>query len=148
MSKSNTTVAKYITQQLALCGKTQGEVAHAIGYDNANVLTMFKQGKTKVPVNKVKALAVALEVDPIYLLRLVMTEYMPDTWEVIQNITNTNAVSGNEANILNIVRNTSDGLPVEPITEIQVEQLKNLVKDWAISYNKAYESNINAKVLK
>lgn len=147
MSKLSTTVANYITQQLALCGKTQTVVSNEIGYENPNVLTMFKQGKTKIPINKVKQLALALEVDPVYLLRLVMTEYMPDTWDVIQGIMGSVATTENEDKILNIIRAASEGLSVEPKTDIQKEQLANLAKDWVKTSKAEYISNINAKVL-
>lgn len=47
---------------------------------------MFKQGKTKVPVEKVKAIALALDLVPIDFLRLVMTQDHPEAWSVIEDI--------------------------------------------------------------
>lgn len=86
MSKSGITVAKYIDQQLALCGRSQRDVAVDCGYSNPNIISMFKNGVTKVPINKVSVLASAIGVDPSFLLRLLMTEYMPETWDEIQKI--------------------------------------------------------------
>jgi hypothetical protein len=77
------TVAQFIAQQLAISGKTQREVAIELGYGNANIISMFKLGVTKLPLNKVGPLAKALEVEPYPLLELVMHEYMPETWEAI-----------------------------------------------------------------
>jgi hypothetical protein len=47
---------------------------------------MFKQGNTKLPLKRIGPLAKALEVDPAHPLRLVMLEYMPETWESIADI--------------------------------------------------------------
>lgn len=147
MTKTNTSVANYISQQLSLCGKTQAVVCADLGYENANVLTMFKQGKTKLPISKVKALANSLEVDSIYLLKLVMTEYMPNTWDVIQDILGRTIITESETQILKIIREGSEGLPVSPKNETEKEQLRELSKSWAATYNKEYESHIRAKEL-
>jgi transcriptional regulator with XRE-family HTH domain len=79
------TVAEYITRAIDLSGKSQAELCDALGYPNRNVITMFKQGRTKLPVNRVRALAIALGVDPAVLLRLVMNEYSPEAWQVIED---------------------------------------------------------------
>jgi hypothetical protein len=76
-------VADYLAQQIILCGKSQKEIAEEVGYEKPNVITMMKQGHTKIPIVKVGAFARALEVDPAYLLRLVCMEYMPETWAAI-----------------------------------------------------------------
>ena len=47
---------------------------------------MMRQGQTKLPVSKVSAFAKALKVDPAHLLRIVMSEYLPETWEAIQEL--------------------------------------------------------------
>lgn len=76
-------VADYLAQQIILCGKSQKEIAEEVGYEKPNVITMMKQGHTKIPIVKVGAFARALEVDLAYLLRLVCMEYMPETWAAI-----------------------------------------------------------------
>ena len=86
MSSRQITVAEYVDKQLKLCGKTQREVAQALGYMHPNIMSMIKTGATKVPIAKVETLALALNVDPAYFLRLVMNEYMPEAWSVIEGI--------------------------------------------------------------
>lgn len=130
--KPTISVANYITQQLVLCGKTQTEVSNEIGYENTNVLTMFKQGKTKVPVNKVKDIAKALEVDSVYLLKLVMKEYTPETWSVISDIIERPIITYSEQRIIDVVRQCDAGLPVEPKTDEEKTELRELVKKWAL----------------
>ncbi len=77
---SGLTVAGFIAAQIDACGKTQRQIAHEAGFENPNMITMLKQGHTRLPLNKVGAVAKALDADPGTLLRLVMKEYMPDTW--------------------------------------------------------------------
>jgi len=80
------TVAEYLTDAIASSGKTQRLIADELGYDNANVISMFKQGSSPVPLKKVGQLAKALEIDPVCFLRLVMLEYMPETYEAIEQV--------------------------------------------------------------
>ena len=56
---------------------SQCEIARALGYDNANIITLFKQGKTRVPYDKVVPLALALRQDPGVLLRHWLSAHMP-----------------------------------------------------------------------
>ena len=66
MQRKNTptSVAEFIADRLAAIDKTQRQVATECGLENANVITMFKQGATKLPLNRIGPLAKALEVDP------------------------------------------------------------------------------------
>ncbi|TVS05506.1 MAG: XRE family transcriptional regulator [Rhodobacteraceae bacterium] len=50
--------------------KTQAEIASGAGFANANMMTFLKNGRHKVPLDRVPSLAKALEVDPAMLMRL------------------------------------------------------------------------------
>ena len=73
---AETRLAKYIDQRvLELRGKkTQGEIAAEAGFANPNMLTMLKQGASKVPFDRVPALSKALDCDPAWLLRLALEQ--------------------------------------------------------------------------
>lgn len=43
--------------------KTQAEVASEAGFPNANMMTFLKNGRNKVPIDRVPSLAKVLEVD-------------------------------------------------------------------------------------
>lgn len=75
------TIARFIDRS----NKTQVEIARALGYENANIITMFKKGTTRVPPQKVVPLALAVGQDPGSLLRQWFDAYMPD---VLPHITN------------------------------------------------------------
>lgn len=86
MSKKMT-VAEYLGHAIYLSGKTQKEVAIEAGFNKPNVLSMMKQGMTKVPIYSVPALARACNVDEAYFISLVMAEYQPEIWEVLRKHT-------------------------------------------------------------
>ncbi len=78
------TVAEFLTHAIANSGKTQKLIADELGYDNPNIITMFKQGSSPVPLKKVGPLAKTLNIDPVCFLRLMMQEYVPETYEAIE----------------------------------------------------------------
>ena len=51
--------------------------------------------------------AKALDVDPAYLLRLVLCEYLPETWEAIEEVIRTPVLSKNEADLIRTFRHIS-----------------------------------------
>jgi len=97
-------VAEFIAERLAVIDKTQRQIATECGLENANVITMFKQGNTKLPLNRIGPLAKALDVDPAYLLRLAMLEYMPDTWASIENVMQSTLLTANELALVRAFR--------------------------------------------
>lgn len=102
------TVAEYLAHQLQVCEKTQKRIAEEIGYENANVITMMKLGQTKVPLEKVPALATALGVDPVHFLRIAMTEYAPENWKVIQDVLGF-VVTEHERELVEVARSATRG---------------------------------------
>lgn len=86
MAKTGTTQGKYYDTALAktirasidaLAGqKSQKEVALELGYQQANILSMFKTGETKVPLDRIPALARALGLDFSYALKLWFDQQM------------------------------------------------------------------------
>ena len=103
------TVADFIAQRLAASDKTQRQIAEECGFDNPNVLSMLKSAATKVPLNRVGALAEALNVDPAHLFRLVMSEYLPDTWQALESILGGALMTANELDLVRGFRAVTGG---------------------------------------
>jgi hypothetical protein len=59
------------------------DIANELGYDNPNLISMFRSGAVKVPLTKIPVLAKALHADPSHLLRLALADYQPDWLETI-----------------------------------------------------------------
>lgn len=103
------TVAEFLADSIAAVDKTQREISQECGFDNPNIITMFKQGLTKLPINRIAPLAKALEVDPVHLLRLVMLEYIPESWEAIENIMKSTVLTANELELVRAFRDVTGG---------------------------------------
>jgi hypothetical protein len=103
------TVAEFLADRIAAVDKTQRQIANECGFENANVITMFKNGSTKLPIGRIALLAKAIEVDPIHLLRLVMLEYIPDLWKSIETIMQTTVLTANELQLVQAYREVNGG---------------------------------------
>ena len=73
---ADTRLAKFLDTRLLELKhkKTQAEIAEEAGFVNPNMVTMIKKGATKLPIDRVPALAKALESDPALLLRLALEQ--------------------------------------------------------------------------
>lgn len=112
-ARKTNTVAGYISDRIEVSPKTQREIAEEIGFESANLITMLKQGRTKVPLDRVPKLAEALGVSPAYLMRLALAEYYPATLTVIEDVL-TALVTENERAIIELIREASGGSDPAP----------------------------------
>lgn len=72
------TVAEYLTAVIDGSDLSQTEISDACGFKRPNMISMMKAGHTRVPIDKIRPLAKALGVDPMYLFRLVFGEYQAE----------------------------------------------------------------------
>jgi transcriptional regulator with XRE-family HTH domain len=95
-------IARFLDQRIEeLRGRrTQREIAAEAGYTRPNILSMLKSGETKVPLDKIPALAKALEADPAHLFRLGMADRWPELASIIDGIFGKQMASANEVAIL------------------------------------------------
>lgn len=105
-------VQQYVAAQLELCGRSQSEVARACGFASPQMISMIKSGAAKVPIGKIKVLASALRVDPMYLFRLVMEEYQPEVLEVLDEFQPSLVLTQDEVDL--IVRRRQNPQGVAP----------------------------------
>jgi transcriptional regulator with XRE-family HTH domain len=76
--------AAFLARTIADSGKTQREIARDAGFDRPNVISMMKQGVTRVPVARIPALARALGIDAKPFIEIAMEEYHPKMWRAIR----------------------------------------------------------------
>ena len=87
--------------------KNQVEIATEAGFVNTNMLSMIKAGKSRLPLDRVPALAKALDCDPSLLFRLAIEQSGGETvLKSIEEIFGT-VVSRNEVVWLEELRNAS-----------------------------------------
>jgi transcriptional regulator with XRE-family HTH domain len=111
----NETVAEFIAHKIKLSGKSQAQIARELGYDKPNIITMFKQGKTRIPLDKVGVIADALEINPALLLNKVMGEYMPETLASLQCVLKGLELTQNELELIEAYRRVSAGKDVSTV---------------------------------
>ena len=121
------TVAEHLRKAIALSGKTQREIAHAVGYPKPNIISMMQQGLTKVPIGKIPAFAGALGVDPVHMLRLALAEYHPEVWEVI-GTTIGEPLTENELLFLSLYRDAASGGAEAPLDADVIEAVRAALK--------------------
>lgn len=123
------TVAEYLTRQIDTITKsgekTQKDIADELGYTKPNIITMFKQGKTNLPLNKVGPMAKALGVDSVYLLRMVLNEYYPETYTAIEHLLKGGIVTKNEEHIVMRLRELTHHADPQLIDDKQNRALEN-----------------------
>lgn len=107
------TVRQYVAAQLELCGRSQSEVARACGFASPQMISMIKSGAAKVPISKIRVLASALRVDPMYLFRLVMAEYQPEVLEVLDEFQPSLALTQDEIDLIVRRRQTPQGVAAD-----------------------------------
>src|SRR4051812_20486919 len=101
-SFANNALSRFLDKRIAeLRGvKTQREIAAEAGFKRSNIVSMLKRGETKVPLERIAALARALDADPAHLFRLGMIDLWPELAGVIDEIFGRQMSSHNEHAIL------------------------------------------------
>lgn len=101
--------AAFVRRQTELLShrKTQKVIAHEAGFINPNLISMIKNGATKIPLDRVPALARALEVDPAYLMRLALEQAIGPTASVAVLEVFGTATTANERGWLEEIRAAS-----------------------------------------
>ncbi|WP_040544680.1 helix-turn-helix transcriptional regulator [Salipiger bermudensis] len=75
--------ARMIADAVEASGKTLREIATEMGLERGNVISMLKSGEMRMPIERIPAFAAATGIDPLALTRIAMSEYMPQTWNVL-----------------------------------------------------------------
>lgn len=106
----DTPMAKYVERRVLelKSKKSQVEIATEAGYVNPNMITMIKQGSSKVALDRVPALARALECDPAYLMRLALEQAIGTTAAQAVIEVFGEPVTQNERGWLHEIRQASD----------------------------------------
>jgi len=106
----DTRLAKYVERRILelKSRKTQAEIAAQAGFVNPNMITMIKQGKSKAALDRIPALARALECDPAYLMRLSLEQSVGRTAAAAVIEIFGSPVTANELGWIEAIRAASD----------------------------------------
>ena len=123
-AETTSKVAWFLTSAVETSGKTQKEIAREVGFGKPQIITMMKQGDTKIPLHRIPALAKALDVDAKQFMRLALKEYRPEEYESIVTAFSREIVTDNEVLILEAVRKATNDLDPKPTQEFLKEIAK------------------------
>ena len=108
------TVAQLIRQSMAQSEKSPSQIADEAGLSSPDLLQLVGEGRAKLPVQHVQAVAGALGIDPVHLMRIVVTEYLPGVWESVEQALQGTALTANERRLVDAYRQVtgnSDAVP-------------------------------------
>lgn len=78
--------AMLLTKAIEDSELTQREVADRVGFKNANIISMMKTAETRVPLERIPALAATLGMDERQFLLVAIEEYHPGVHEVLVEV--------------------------------------------------------------
>jgi hypothetical protein len=105
---------------------SQGDIADALGYPRANIISMFKTGHTRVPLEKIPDLAKAIRVDPALLMRLGLDQYWPGKLDVLARMFS-NIVTDNERKLVDGFRDVVGDRDYRP-SEETLDEIKGVIE--------------------
>ncbi|MDP2784726.1 MAG: hypothetical protein Q8O38_09080 [Sulfurimicrobium sp.] len=133
-------VAAFVAERIRLTGKAQTEIAFEAGFEKPNMITMIKQGKTKLPLAKIGVMAKSLETDPTHLLKLCLAEYQPETWAAISPYME-EMLTGDELSLLRSLRTWVGAPYLVALTENQRNKLDGFMNSMKDTSNKPEASH-------
>ena len=77
----DTKLAKYVERRVLelKSRKSQLQIANEAGFPNPNMITMIKNGTSKLALDRIPSMSRALECDPRFLMRLALDQAVGDT---------------------------------------------------------------------
>ena len=132
MPFADSAIAKYIDKKIdELKGvETQREIAQEAGYEMANIISMFKRGESKVPLDRIPLLSKALGVDPAHMFRLALEQYWPDRGDIIAKLFGRLASENEEEILLKSWRTATRNADPETSVKIEVAATKMIESLW------------------
>lgn len=103
-------LAKFVTKRILELAprKSQMDIAAEAGFRSLNMLSMVKSGASKLALDRVPALAAALETDPKHLFLIALDQHGLETTRVTVTEIFGTIVTKNEAAWLAAIREASD----------------------------------------
>lgn len=94
---------------------TDRDLGLAIGLEREIALTLIKAGTMRMPLNKIPALAAALKLDAVELLKVALRESDPVLLQVIEEAFNPLCLTSTEQNLIKHLRELSGNTVGAPI---------------------------------
>lgn len=115
----------YLARHIDSCKLTQREIAEKLGYQNPNVITMFKKGRSKFPIYSIPKLSELIGLDPASTLRIALEAYDDPVFPLIEQYFGA-LISKNEQTLLKAYReytNNSDPNTTSSSAKVSIRRL-------------------------
>ena len=122
--KDETQFTQFIRSAIEASDKSQSELADLVGYNKPDMIAQLKVGRVKLALDRVPAMATALKIDQLDLFKIALTQFFDEaTCSLLLNTIEA-GISPIEREILEIIRNSSNGVP--KLTDDRKEKLVEL----------------------
>ena len=115
-------VAEFFDWAIDRLDLTDEQLAEELGFGKPGIITMMRRGQLKLPLQQIPAIARAVDVDPAFMLRMALAEYMPEVFEVMVE-TFGKPLTGNERIMVECYRRVSpnDEIVMDTHTQAMVQ---------------------------
>lgn len=120
---------EFISMMINYSSVKQLDMAKELGVKNANIISMYKQGRSKIPLNKIPKLAKILGLDPKFLVRKYLLEYDPEKLKIFESVFGVSSITENEMQIIDEIRRATNN------TDPKMRTIKQ--KDKLIEFSKS-----------
>lgn len=109
-TKSPLPIARFIEQHAKASSCNYRDIAIAAGFSNSDIIYVFVRGEAKVPLDRVPALAGALECDAAHLFVLALQQFFePKVFEELRELF-MDDLTEDERGWLDLIRAVGDGV--------------------------------------
>lgn len=131
---ANSAATKFIDKHMEKMsgrGKTQREISAEAGFKVPNFMSMIRNGDSKMPIDRVPALAKALDVDEVQLFKLVIDQHFhsPEMNKMIARIEGQAGLTKNEQKWIELIRSILAGADDAPSSAMK-DAVREALASW------------------
>lgn len=111
----DTSIAKLISRGQDSLELSDAALAYALGYDSPKVISLIKTQRMRLPINKARALAEALALEPGEVMRALLREASPEMLRSIEECLGPLDLTNTEKRLVLKLRESAGGQATTPL---------------------------------
>lgn len=113
--ENRSTIKQLIADRQADLGLSDLDVALGMSYDSPTVVALIKSGSMCLPINKARALADVLHVEPGAVMRMLLGDTSPEMLKGIEDCLGPLSLTSTEVRLIRKLRETAAGEATSPL---------------------------------